>query len=183
MKQRHLKPEDYRKLLKYLDAQPTEPMIVAMQTILRTGCRTEELLKLNAECINRTNDTITILPAKGSETRYIPLSKAMIKSIGDLLTLHGSFASALSEGSESSAKRAIRRAWKSYVFRALGLGYGHTSPHSARSSFAINIYLKMNNDVLLVQELLGHKALSSTEHYVKMSRSLEMAHRLKRVIG
>lgn len=183
MKQKYLTPADRKKLLDHLDSAPATAIVIALRVILRTGCRTEELLKLSVDCIDLVNETIAIIPAKGSEVRHIPLSKYMINSVYSLLKLHGSFSEAICNGSNSSCKRSIRRAWKKHVFRALGPGYQHTSPHSARSSFAVNIYLNAGHDVLLVQELLGHKALSSTQHYVKMSRALDRAKALKKVIG
>lgn len=183
-KQKHLSPNDYKRLLVYLDREPPSPMNTVLKLLLRTGARSAELLRTGPEALDSVNSALSIKGAKGSADRIVPLSKRMLYEAQNALYGVESFSESLGIGPcLKSQQRAVQRAWKQVLFRALGTGYQHLTPHGARSSFAVNLYLKTGNDVLLVQELLGHKAISSTMHYVRMSRALERRKALIKAIG
>lgn len=49
------------------------------------------------------------------------------------------------------------------------LGYINISTHSFRKYFATSIYNKNNHDIKLVQELLQHSSVSTTQRYIGIS--------------
>ena len=182
-KQKHLNPNQFKQLLKYLDNQDCSTWNTALKVLLRTGCRSQELLNIEHHDLDTTNSALLITAVKGSDNRVIPLSKKMLVDVEALLNEYGSFDKALGITKQSTKLRELRRRFKLEVFRCLGSGFSHISPHSARSSFAVNLYLNAGKDILLVQELLGHKAIGSTMHYVKMSRAMERKKGLIKAIG
>src|SRR5688572_3590010 len=62
--------------------------------------------------------------------------------------------------------RHVQRRFETWLARA-GVR-GRYSPHSCRHTFAMQLYSK-TNDVLLVQAALGHRAISSTLVYARAS--------------
>jgi len=182
-KQKHLTPKQYKQLLNWLDDQPNDPWIDAVKVLARTGCRSQELLNLRLEHIDTVNSAVAIPAVKGSNCRIMPLSRNMLKTLWDALESTNGFTQYLGFDNEQSALRELRRQFKLILFRALGYGFSHLGPHSARASFAVNIYLSLDKDILLVKELLGHKAIGSTLVYVDMSRSMEKAKPIVKAIG
>jgi site-specific recombinase XerC len=55
-----------------------------------------------------------------------------------------------------------------YAVARQGRGRGRYSPHSCRHAFALGLY-ERTGDVLLVQAALGHRAISSTLVYARAS--------------
>lgn len=182
-KQKHLDPKRYKTLLKHLDHQETNAWNIALRVMLRTGCRSKELMMITREHLDTCNGSLTVPAVKGSNERIVPLSKRVLVDLEHLLHTSGSMADALGGTAMSTKLRELRRRFKLEVFRALGDGFSHISPHSARSSFAVNIYLNAGQDILLVQELLGHRSIGSTMYYVSMSRAMERKKGLLKAIG
>jgi site-specific recombinase XerD len=47
---------------------------------------------------------------------------------------------------------------------------GKLATHTSRKSFAQKCYQKLGNDLVSLQQLMGHKAVSSTAHYITPNR-------------
>jgi integrase/recombinase XerC len=122
---------------------------------------------------------------KGRKERLAPLGRLAVRALRAYLSLRGRRVRARDEGDPLfvSAKgpragtrltdRAVRRLFAGYL-RAAGLPAGF-SPHALRHSFATHL-LENGADIRLVQELLGHRSLSTTQVYTHLA-----AEQLRRV--
>lgn len=172
----HSIPEDDVEFLLAMPAtdNPTGLRDRAMLRMLwATGMRVTELISLDIEHVDMTTDTVRCL-GKGSKERQIPFG----------LKARGALAHYVEDGRPTLARRAIEQAlflnhhgerltrqgfWlilKAYSRRA---GIDRISPHTLRHSFATHL---LNNEAELrvVQELLGHSNISTTQIYTHVSR-------------
>lgn len=172
----HSIPEDD---VEFLLAMPAtdNPAGLRDRSMLRmlwaTGMRVTELISLDLEHVDLTTDTVRCT-GKGSKERQIPFG----------LKARAALAQYLEDGRPPLMRRAVERAlflnhhgdrltrqgfWlilKSYARKA---GIDSISPHTLRHSFATHL---LNNDAELrvVQELLGHSNISTTQIYTHVSR-------------
>lgn len=174
---KHLNAEHLKKLMAHLDAaQDTNAALLSL--LIRTGMRGEELLKLRLEDIDLTRGTLHITAAKGSRDRVVPVKAPILASIHKALTT-----GLLGQLKPASLKARLRRELKHHLIKALGFGHNDISLHALRASFAVNLYKKSGNDILLVQELLGHSNINNTLYYVRLSRSEELKPMILKIIG
>ncbi|MET0155068.1 MAG: tyrosine-type recombinase/integrase [Rickettsiales bacterium] len=133
-----------------------------------TGMRISEALALNAGNIGAETRGVTIV-GKGNKERLIPVTAYVAAHVEAYKELRGAVPDEpLFIGTQGKrlhpdmARRRLRTAR-----RAMGLGE-HISPHSLRHGFATDL-LEKDGDLRVIQELLGHAYLSSTEIYAKLS--------------
>ena len=70
---------------------------------------------------------------------------------------------------EPLVKTSVRNIQKVLKYTTETLGLENVSTHSFRKYFATSIYLNNNYDIRLVQELLQHSDISTTQRYVGIS--------------
>ena len=140
-----------------------------------TGVRVTELVTLRLQNILFEEDIVRIT-GKGSKERIVPLGGTAKRTILDYMSRVR-----LSLAEKKMAKdvlflnmrgRPLTRMgfWKilrKYVVQA-GITR-HTSPHTLRHSFATHL-LEGGADIRVVQELLGHSSISTTEIYTHVDR-------------
>lgn len=136
-----------------------------------SGLRISEALSLNALDVNPQQGFVRVL-GKGSRERLAPLSDTSIAALEDWLEQRSLIAletePALFTGARGRRldRREARRIIESLCQRA---GLSRTvSPHVLRHSFATHL-LAAGADLRSVQELLGHKRLSTTQRYTQVS--------------
>jgi integrase len=157
-----LDPQTYQKLIRGLQ-KSSNPWAPIIELLARTGMRSHELLSHRPEHIDLQSGMIFIRAAKGSRDRWVPAPRRYLRALIE---------KRLPEMKPESLKAELRRQWAKLRLEILGIGYDKVSLHSLRASFAVAIY-KNSKDILLTQELLGHKAISSTMHYAKIVQSHE----------
>jgi len=143
------------------------------ELIYSSGLRVSELTALDLKDIDYRADSLRVF-GKGSKERIVPLGKRarmileeyiqkarvkMVKEDNDALFLNSS--------GKRLTSRSIQRIMKKYLMLA-GLDR-KASPHSLRHSFATHL-LDSGLDIRMVQELLGHKDISTTQIYTEVSR-------------
>jgi integrase/recombinase XerD len=146
--------------------------IALLELLYSTGLRISEAVSLKLEYIQLDNGWITPV-GKGNKQRLVPLygkakqnleiwikewrQKLKPKTDTVLLNFHG---------------RKLSRvgAWKIIQNRTVFLGKSSISPHSFRHSFATHC-LAGGMDLRILQELLGHVNLSTTQIYTHLDNS------------
>lgn len=162
---KHLEPEQYHRLLRQLPKhRATNPFALLIELIARSGMRTAEILKFDAKRdINLSQGLLKVHGVKGSNSRLVPMPKDTLRAIMYIENF---------TQNPKTLKRRLRLEWAKLKQEILGFAAQGVSLHGLRASFAVSIYLK-TKDIILCQELLGHKSLSSTAYYVKLVQTRE----------
>ena len=172
-----LNNEERRLFTRSLKLNRSDPWIICIEILLRTGMRTEELTKLNKEHINENRNTIFITAAKGSKDRIVPVDKHFTRAI---LTVFPKSVMETFGMTPKTFKRSLARRFDKFKLVTLGYGFKHLTLHGMRAAFAQAIYENCDNDVMLVKDLLGHKGIQNTMAYV---RSLDMEKKFTKIKG
>jgi integrase/recombinase XerC len=144
------------------------------ETLYSSGIRVSELAGMNYSDVDFAGAVVSVL-GKGNKQRIIPIGlKALgaIKAYWEKLDREMG-AEALKNGALFLNKynkrltvRSIARILRNLV-DSIGL-LTTVSPHGIRHSFATHM-LDAGADLRVVQELLGHKSLSTTQKYTHVS--------------
>lgn len=170
-----LSPNEMRRLL--LQPPLDNPLGLRDRTMLElmyaTGLRVSELLGLRLSDLNMVERVLKVQGKRGRE-RLIPLSATASEWIQRYLTearpaLLGKRTSpSLFLNHRGSALSRIAFWNKIKEYAALAEITKNVTPHTLRHSFAIHL-LNGGADLRIVQELLGHADLSTTQIYTQVS--------------
>jgi len=176
------------------DGQPITVRDQAMLELLySSGARVSELIGINMNDLStiETDDGIITtlkLRGKGSKERIVPLGSFAAKAIENyLVRVRPELAAKSSKATaalflNSRGSRISRQsAWQMVLAAAEAAGITeHVSPHVFRHSYATHL-LDGGADIRVVQELLGHASVTTTQIYTlitidKVRESYSMAH-------
>ena len=164
-----------------------------LELLYSSGARVSEIVGVNAAdiSISKTADgdvTVLKLRGKGSKERLVPLGKFAVSALEDYFTRTRPALAAKNTKSEaalflnSRGKRISRQsAWQIVLDAAVATGLeGRVSPHVFRHSYATHL-LDGGADIRVVQELLGHSSVTTTQIYTlitidKVRESYSTAH-------
>lgn len=151
-----------------------------LETLYGCGLRISELVALDVDDVDLEAKTLLVRAGKGSKARRIPLGRALQRAVGEYANqsrpeLSKRSASATSRGSlflNARGGRLSRQGcWKILKAHARAAGLAErVSPHTLRHSFATHM-LDGGADIRVVQELLGHASLATTQVYTLVSDS------------
>ena len=178
----------------YRESDPITLRDQAMLELLySSGARVSELIGINLNDVNvaQTADgeiTTLKLRGKGSKERIVPLGSFASKAIDDycvrirpgLLAKNPKNNPALFLNSRGG-RISRQSAWQMVLDAAKNAGVTeHVSPHVFRHSYATHL-LDGGADIRVVQELLGHASVTTTQIYTlitidKVRESYSMAH-------
>lgn len=163
-----------------LDAPDTETAIgqrdrCMLEVLYATGLRVSELVGLRLDQLN-TRQGVVRVTGKGGKERLVPLGEAALSALEDYLTV---MRPALAKGrvvdtvfitarGEGMTRQAFWYRIRHYA-EAAGIK-AHLSPHTLRHSFATHL-LNHGADLRVVQLLLGHSDLSTTQVYTHVARA------------
>ena len=175
----------------------SEPITLRDQTMVEllysSGARVSELIDINLSDINtvQTDDgeiTTLKLKGKGSKERIVPLGSFATAAINDyLVRIRPGLAAKNSKTNSalflnSRGGRITRQsAWNIVLRAANDAGITeHVSPHVFRHSYATHL-LDGGADIRVVQELLGHASVTTTQIYTlitidKVRETYSLAH-------
>lgn len=153
-----------------------------LEVLYATGMRVGELVSLNCNDVNLLTGEVIVTGKRGKQ-RVVLLGECAIDALRAYLegarpafaTRHrGAHAPNdepalfLSRMGRRLTERQIHRIVTKYA-RAAGLQH-HVTPHTLRHTFATHL-LEGGADLRIVQELLGHASLSTTQIYTRTSRT------------
>lgn len=141
-----------------------------VELLYGTGARVSEIVGLDIDDIDRESRTV-LVTGKGSKQRLLPLGDYALAAVEaylvrgrPALAVHGAGTPRLFL---NSLGRPLSRQSGYHVLRSAaeraGLP-GRVGPHSLRHSFATHL-LQNGADVRVVQELLGHASVTTTQIY------------------
>src|SRR5271166_3407702 len=164
-------------VIRLLDAIPVHTALgvrdrAMLETLYGGGLRVSELVGLNVDDIDFESELVRVR-GKGRRERLSPVGPMAMEWMRRYLPLrqpHRSPEPALflnRYGSRLSA-RSVGRFLEDHLARA-GLNSSAASPHTLRHSFATHL-LDRGADLRSVQELLGHRNLTTTQIYTHVTR-------------
>jgi integrase/recombinase XerC/integrase/recombinase XerD len=142
-----------------------------LELLYSTGCRVSEVTAMNVRDLKRGGKSI-LVTGKGSKDRYVFLGKPAREALRLYLGMRERHVAKddadahkalfLNAGGRRLTQRGVADILSRYVRRS-GLGK-RVSPHTFRHSFATHL-LDRGVDIRVVQELLGHAGVSTTQVY------------------
>lgn len=185
-------PREEKRLPQFLELDEVEALLNAPDTsnlvglrdrailelLYSTGMRISELVALDVEMLD-AEDTILRIEGKGKKERLVPIGGVAMEALEAYLARRNEWVRTneqglfLSEIGTRLTPRGIHKRIVRYVQMA-GITK-HVSAHTLRHSFATHM-LNAGADLRVVQELLGHASLSTTQIYTHITTE-----RLKKV--
>jgi len=159
-----------------------------LETIYSSGLRVSELVGLDLADLDEPGGSLRVR-GKGKKERIVPIGSFATTAIGEYIRLREKIGTVTNSGPASPKARrgatksvtvpifvnlrggrlnvrSVRRKLEKHL-RAAGIA-GHVSPHTLRHSFATHL-LNRGADLRSVQELLGHKSISTTQIYTHLT--------------
>jgi integrase/recombinase XerD len=157
------------------DRLQRQRMLVLLELLYATGMRVSELVSLPAKVLDQEGRFL-IIRGKGNKERLVPLSQSAIAALKAYGRLQAELAANAKQPAPESPwlfpsasqqgylpRQVFARDLKDLAIRA-GLTPSMISPHVMRHAFASHL-LANGADLRVVQELLGHSDISTTQIY------------------
>jgi integrase/recombinase XerD len=141
--------------------------LAILETLYACGLRVSELCGLS---IQDVEETAVRVKGKGGKERIVPIAKRAVEAIDHYL-LHFRKSDAESALFLTKKGRRIGRTavWARVKLYAKAAGLAKKiSPHTFRHSFATHL-LENGADLRVIQELLGHSQIGTTDRYTQVS--------------
>jgi integrase/recombinase XerC len=166
-------------MFRLLDSLSTDDLLgmrnrAMFETLYSGGLRVSELAGLNTGDVDMDGRLVRVV-GKGNKERIVPVGKHAVAAIRHYrrrlheekgISLKREGALFLNKYNKRLSVRSIARILDSAAKKA-GLS-APVSPHALRHSFATHM-LDAGADLRVVQELLGHRSLSTTQRYTHVS--------------
>ena len=178
-------PRQERRLPKFLQPGEVERLLAAtkgddllalrdaaiLEVLYSTGMRVSEVVALDLEHIDPIGEVVRVR-GKGKRERLAPLGSYALRALERYLAARADAAPIdkkaifVNRHGRRLSTRSVRRKLAKYLAIA-GLD-PKVSPHTLRHSFATHM-LERGADLRAVQELLGHRSLSTTQIYTHVT--------------
>ena len=164
--------EEIKKIINSFDHTPENrrnQMICKM--LIATGARISEILNLEIKNVENTDFEFVKVFGKGSKYRYIPIYPELENELKEYINVYRS--QLKSSVGSFLLFPGIRREnfWKVLNKHALNVGIEKKiHPHLFRHSTA-TLLLENGADIRIVQEILGHASIKTTEIYTHVEKS------------
>lgn len=151
-----------------------------LEFLYATGCRISEACDVNLSDLDMSSRVVRLF-GKGSKERVVPFGRTAEKHLSEYLARDGRGMLVPDVWAKAGDRDAIfltnkgrrlnrQKAWS--IVRDAGIAAGITremSPHVLRHSCATHM-LEHGADLRIVQEMLGHATISTTQIYTKVSQ-------------
>jgi site-specific recombinase XerD len=140
-----------------------------------SGLRAEELVSLDVESVDFDSETVRV-EGKGDRTRLVPAGEHALRALERYLSrgrpplaVDPSRALFLSKSGRRLSTSDVRRRLHTWSRLAAGAApaLAQAHPHALRHSFATHL-LEGGADLRVIQELLGHADISTTQVYTRV---------------
>ena len=147
-----------------------------LELLYGSGLRVSELAALTIDNINVLKREIRVL-GKGNKERVVPIGTMVIRAMRDYFPARSLLQKKKQVAGECSrlilsrlAKPLTIRQIQNIVKRygVVGVHHSGVHPHTLRHSFATHL-LDSGADLRVIQEILGHASLSTTQRYTHVS--------------
>lgn len=150
--------------------------LAMLELLYGAGLRVSELCGLSLHDVDRGSRTVRVL-GKGNKERICPINETAVDALNRYLEVRGELLAKPLPKQDATAvflnarggrlsPRAVQMHLSKYAVAA-GLER-EVSPHSLRHSFATHL-LAGGADIRVIQELLGHSSLNTTQRYTHVS--------------
>ena len=146
-----------------------------LETMYSCGLRVSEVVTLRISLIDEVEGMVRVV-GKGNKERLIPIGQTALDTIAryieeyrNILEIETGYEDTLFLGRRG---RELTRQMVFTMFRRNAMEAGirkSVSPHTFRHSFATHL-MESGADIRLVQEMLGHASISSTEVYTHIDQ-------------
>jgi len=182
-------PRQSRRLPETLDVEEVERLLDAasergirdralLELLYAAGLRVSEAIGLDREDLSLDGAYVRVI-GKGDKERLVPIGEVSIDHLlawldGPRVTMIASHHVAPVRGGplflgDRGRRLARQQAWTAVAAAAERAGLGsRVSPHTLRHSFATHL-LEGGADLRVVQELLGHASISTTQLYTHLT--------------
>lgn len=166
-----LSREEIRRMLE--TAKKKRKQRILLELMYSSGLRVSEAVNMKVDELDLTEKIGKVSSGKGKKDRLIIISNELIKHLGVYLRRRAKkfpenpylFPSSVKKESHITVRQAQKIinkiAWNAGIRKRVFC-------HALRSSFATHL-LENGTDIRVIQELLGHSNLSTTERYTKVS--------------
>ena len=164
-------------LLNAIEGTHLERDYCIITLFINCGMRLSELVGINLSDIQ---DSHVRILGKGNKERIVYLNTACMESIADYLMVRDSYtknvtpedkdALFISQKGVRLSNRQVERMLEKYLTK-IGLNGQGLSPHKLRHTAATMMYQHGNVDIRILQEILGHSNLATTEIYTHVANS------------
>jgi len=177
-------PKSPKKLPKTLDVDQTAQFVsvqgdselalrdrALLELIYSSGLRLAEVVGLDLQNIDMHEEMVTVL-GKGNKQRMLPIGSHAITALKAWLVQRKTFLKDDAEKAVFISKRGTRITHRAVQMRMQQLSVAQgmdtpVHPHMLRHSFASHM-LESSGDLRLVQEMLGHANISTTQIYTHL---------------
>ena len=169
---KYLTLEQSRRVLDNIEGPYKERNYAIVTLFLNCGLRLAELCSLNLRDINFT-DKIVVVTGKGNKQRQVYLNDACIDSIKEYMKVRKPSkpdepALFVSKRGSRIGRRMVEQIVTDLLNRS-DLGGMGLSTHKLRHTAATLMHQYGNVDIRVLQEILGHENLGTTEIYTHLS--------------
>ncbi len=163
-------PKDEATLLLDTASEPSSSAArdrALLELLYASGLRVAECCGLDLDDLDEARRTVRVL-GKGDKERVVPVGETALEALGAYLAIRGRRRGPLFLNARGG-RLTPRSAHRVVRFRARRAGITQrVTPHTLRHSFATHM-LGEGADLRLIQELLGHSRLSTTQRYTHVS--------------
>lgn len=145
-----------------IDAAGSRKSRLMIRTLYSTGMRVSELVALAPSDIDPASGFLTVQSGKGKKMRRTIIDKDLAAGL-----LERSGSSVVFEGPNGALSTRNVQAILRLAARRAGIDK-HVTPHVLRHSFATHL-LEAGTSIRVIQELLGHENLQTTQIYTHIS--------------
>jgi integrase/recombinase XerD len=155
-------------IMKMIEVTENPKHKLLIEMIYSSGLRVSEAVNLKVDDLELKEGMGTVRGGKGRKDRNIILSKALIDHLEDYLLDKKTECPFIF--SVKDRPITVRQAQKVIKKASIKAGIKkNVFCHALRSSFATHL-LESGTDIRIIQELLGHSSISTTERYTKVTR-------------